>query len=458
MAPAVQVTGSVVWIVSNRRKKWLSMKYPVFVTCLLASLLPSPPVQAQSLVQPTYTLVERSKKSYGRGSQDFRGVGVVDFWFVGHDQTDGPQMAVPSVPVSYLREQSFQLPTLAVDGTTADRHQCGFLHLDSDNLIDMVCGLGADRGKGGGPNEVYRNTSRPRQISMVRVDGETLPTGIEDAAGRTRILTPFRLADGAQAVWSVVYGLPRNDGQLNINRVFRYNGAGTFRFTDQPSPAINVSTLHTCGRAGDLNGDGLDDLLLCRIESGVSVPADSLLYLQAADGSFSEAPLPMAYKRFMDAEIVDLNLDGRKDLVVSVQENKLNRIEIYLQDGEGHLPAEPTLRLPMTAPVNSMAIGDLDGDGLPDLYLAMSKADVCKTDFDLKGSMKDKWPDVVLSTGGMPAGTYLQTVMSGEPGPRGCSWLATWAGPGLVHLGRGLEGAQGDSYVLSFSAAFQRRR
>jgi hypothetical protein len=55
-----------------------------------------------------------------------------------------------------------------------------------------------------------------------------------------------------------------------------------------PSAAINVTTLYTCSRTGDLNGDGLDDLLLCRIAVAASEPADSILYLQQPDGSFSE--------------------------------------------------------------------------------------------------------------------------------------------------------------------------
>lgn len=289
---------------------------------------------ALAQIQPTYSLVEAQKRTFGRASQDFRGIGKVDFWFVGHDPSDGPLMAVE--PGFYARKTAFTLLQQAVDGSNTDRHQCGFLHLDTDALIDMVCALGAEKGTGSGPNEVYRNTSSATRLAMTRIEGAGLPTGIEDLPSRSRALVPFRFADGGQGVWSVVAGSIRADGQPNINRLYRYNGPGTFRFTEQASPAINIASLHTCGRVGDLNGDGLDDLLLCRLKISKGEPAGSLLYRQQADGSFLEVPLPMAWTGFVDAEIEDLNGDGRKDLVASVDKSGgVYRIEVYLQTAPG---------------------------------------------------------------------------------------------------------------------------
>ncbi|HSI57557.1 MAG TPA: hypothetical protein VLA16_08370, partial [Ideonella sp.] len=153
---------------------------------------------AQTIGQPTYTLIESDKKVFGRASYDFRNVGFIDYWWVGHDPSDGPFKAVRGVSGKYSAVQAFSLPTMAVDGTNMDRHECGFLHLNDDGKIDIVCTVGADRGVGEGPNDVYRNDSTDRSLRMTRIEGDMLPTGIEDPTGRHRALEPFRFADGSQ--------------------------------------------------------------------------------------------------------------------------------------------------------------------------------------------------------------------------------------------------------------------
>ncbi|HSI56988.1 MAG TPA: VCBS repeat-containing protein [Ideonella sp.] len=422
------------------------------MAAIVASMIAGFSVQAQTLQQPKYTLVEAAKKVYGRASQDFRGIGVIDYWWVGHDPSDGPFKGIQGVRGRYSATQSFSLPTVAIDGTNMDRHACGFAHLNDDNKIDMICALGADKGKGSGPKEVYRNDSTPTAIRMTRIEGAMLPTGIEDPTGRGRAMTPFKFADGTRGMWSVVHGDIRSDGQPNLNRIFRYNGTGTFKFTEVASAPINVTTRSNCSVAGDLNGDGLDDFILCRTESAKDVPADSLLYVQSSDGSFRELALPMTSKRFVTAEAADLDGDGRSDLIASVFDERGPAIEIYLQTRQGTLPKKPSLRKPTSGQINSFAIGDLDGDGKPDIYAAISNAAECVEDAK-DGPFTDRWPDIVLSTKGATSIPFVFTTMLNEPQADGCSWLATWAEPGIIHLGRGMEGTPADNYSLKFLGA-----
>ena len=408
--------------------------------------------QAQTLQQPTYTLVESAKKIYGRASQDFRGIGIVDYWWVGHDSRDGPFAGIQGVRGQYSTTQSFSLPTVAIDGTNMDRHACAFAHLNDDNKIDMICALGADHGKGSGPKEVYRNDSTPTEIRMTRIEGDVLPTGIEDPTGRGRTMASFKFADGTQGIWSVVLGDIRSDGQPNLNRLFRYNGMGTFKFTEVASAPINVTTRSNCSAVGDLNGDGLDDLVLCRTESAKNVPADSLMYVQNSDGSFHELALPTVSRRFVAAEIVDLDGDGRSDLVASILDGRGPAIEVYFQTRQGTLPEKPAVRKPTSGQVNSLAVGDLDGDGKPDIYAAISNAGKCDENARF-GRFTDRWADIVLSTKGATGIPFVTTVMLNEPRTNGCSWLATWVEPGIVHLGRGTEGTPADNYSLKFPGA-----
>lgn len=402
---------------------------------------------AQSLLEPpTYTLVEALKKTYGRASQDFRGIGCIDYWFIGHDPADGPSKCRLGDPVTYGRAV-FNLPKEAVDGSNMDRHECGFLHLNDDSLIDMVCALGADHGTGTGPNEVYRNDSTSINFRLTRIQQAT---GIEDLNGRTRTMEPFKWANGDLGVWTTVFGDYRADGLPNINRLFRYDGSGSFHFTEVPDSLVNITTRSQCARVGDLNGDGLDDLLLCReTNAGGVTPSPSILLYQQSDESWRQATLPMVMKRWMTAEIHDMNGDGRQDLIISVSDSTAPRIEIYFQQADGKLLAEPSWSAPVGVKANSIAVGDLDGDARPDLYVVQSLTTQCNADGKATGVLTDLWPDVVFYSGGAAEG-WSRLDLVDEPRANGCSWLATAAEPGVIHLGRGIEAWAGDNYVLRF--------
>ncbi|TDM04830.1 MAG: hypothetical protein C4K60_20505 [Ideonella sp. MAG2] len=428
---------------SPMRGHMLWLTGAMFSAATLAQSLPPPNL-------PHYALVEPDKKAYGRASYDFRDVGCIDYWFVGHDTTDGPFMCDLAQKGAF-KSRTTRLPTKAVDGTDMDRHECGFMHLDGDRKIDMVCTLGANKGTGTGPNEVYRNTSTSTKVQMTRI---STPTGIEDPYGRGRTVEPFRWADGTQGVWTTVHGALRLDGHPNINRLFRYNGLGSFTFTEVPEPLVNITTYNNCSRSGDLNGDGLDDLVLCRdVGEGGKHPAPSLVLYQNPDMSWRSATLPMASKYWLTAEVRDLNQDGRKDLLVSISEAGNYRIELYLQAADGSLPAQPSWSAALSAPANSLAVGDMDGDGHPDIYVTQSQTAVCQNQGKTKGKMTDTWPDVLFYSAGVSGGGWAPLVLSNEPQADGCSWLATAAEPGVIHLARGYEGYPGDNYVVFFGAA-----
>jgi formylglycine-generating enzyme required for sulfatase activity len=73
--------------------------------------------------------------------------------------------------------------------------------------------------------------------------------------------------------------------------------------------------------------------------------------------------LPGADGAYLDVRSVDLNNDGRPDLVTSYG-------HVYLRGADGKLPAEPTMRLPVEkGEWYSLAVGDFNGDGRPDVVL-----------------------------------------------------------------------------------------
>jgi hypothetical protein len=53
-------------------------------------------------------------------------------------------------------------PLNDIDGTTKsiDRHGCTSIDVNLDGIVDIVCGVGADSGKGYGYNELYLTSDR----------------------------------------------------------------------------------------------------------------------------------------------------------------------------------------------------------------------------------------------------------------------------------------------------------
>ena len=110
----------------------------------------------------------------------------------------------------------------------------------------------------------------------------------------------------------------------------------------------------------DLNRDGAPDLATANIDtSTVSVLANR------GDGSF-EAGLEYPTGRGpITVAIGDLNADGKPDLATA-NGNGGNSISVLLNRGDGSFRAKRDYRTAGSTPV-SVAIGDLNGDGKPDL-------------------------------------------------------------------------------------------
>src|SRR5207244_7202789 len=130
-------------------------------------------------------------------------------------------------------------------------------------------------------------------------------------------------------------------------------------------------------RIADVNGDGLPDIVVANVgpgADGTGAAGVSVLLQDAANPGSCLAPVTYASQaRAIDVAVGDLNGDGKPDLVVAnLGPAPTGSVSVLLQDA-----AQPGVFLSATSYAGSgeplaVTIADLNGDGHPDIAVADS--------------------------------------------------------------------------------------
>jgi hypothetical protein len=137
------------------------------------------------------------------------------------------------------------------------------------------------------------------------------------------------------------------------------NGDGTL----QNSINTPVEYITATVAAGDMNGDGKLDAVLGDELDGVAV------LLGNGDGSF-QPPVYYSTTGVGNGEVIvsDLNLNGKLDVVVPSASRGAEGVDVFWGNGHGALQSAQFFSV--GADTGLPAVGDLNGDGLPDIALA----------------------------------------------------------------------------------------
>ncbi|MEM8907957.1 MAG: CRTAC1 family protein, partial [Bacteroidota bacterium] len=176
--------------------------------------------------------------------------------------------------------------------------------------------------------------------------------------------------DGFLDIFATSYGF------TDQARLFFSTGDGGYQdVTEQSGLKGQVGGLNTIH--ADYNNDGFQDILILRggwFGKGGKLP-NSLLK-NNGDGTFSDVTIEAGLLSFhptQTAAWADVNLDGWLDLYIGneSQAGNLHPCELYMNRGNGtFVEMARQLQVNYTAFVKGVRWGDVNNDGLPDLYIS----------------------------------------------------------------------------------------
>ncbi|MFN2169010.1 MAG: FG-GAP repeat domain-containing protein, partial [Anaerolineae bacterium] len=297
-------------------------------------------------------------KTYDGFAADFDGNGYKDVFYSRHG-TIMPRLA--------MNDRGKFTNTNTSAFSSVDRHGCATGDIDGDGNKDILCAVGASRGKAMKRHEL---TIKPHKSGRQLVMGAF---GISDPLGRGRQTGILRLNQDKYAEVFITNASDRDDGWPGYNRFYK-NVNGTL----VPAPEVGLDSSHgaECVETGDFDGDGDQDLAYCT-QYGFAGREAGLRFMRNENGVLRDRTVGQEIRQIGDIDVAfaDVTGDGKRDLI-QLAPNKL-RVSKWTSAG---------YRLIYQVKITyawALAAGDASGDGRADIYV-------------VRGNDKDNKPDRLL--------------------------------------------------------------
>jgi hypothetical protein len=236
-----------------------------------------------------------------------------------------------------------------------DRHDCLAADFDRDGLQDMFCSVGADRGSAAKANALYV------QQSGGTFADEAYQEGVTDPWGRGRYGAVLDANNDGYP--DIFYGTEslRPDGMPSVDRFYINTGQGSF--VDDPAMGLDMNIGSLCAHTVDYNNDGWPDLLVCGETGGLHLFKNDLG--QGFTDVSSKLGTPI---KAVDAAMVDVNHDNLPDLITLTGTVLAERLQLT----NGSFGKQKILKSQIKS-ARSLAIGDVNGDNNPDIYVVCGR-------------------------------------------------------------------------------------
>jgi hypothetical protein len=291
----------------------------------------------------------------------------------------GAAALIATSPPSFVRARSYaagRVPgSVAIGDLNADAKPDLAAANSDDNTVSVLFNLGDGSFLA---KRDYPTGSQPSEVAVGDLNGDGSPDLATANSLASTVSVFLNSGDGSFQArldyasgirpWSVAIGDLNDDGKPDLATanfsastvsVFLNRGNGSFQAKRDYATGRNPASV----AIGDLNGDGKPDLATANQQVGHSTVS---VLANKGDGSFQPKH---DYRHGGDPwsiAIGDLNADGKPDLVTA--NVGTDTVSVLANRGDGSFRAKRDYRTGVS-PV-SVAIGDLNGDGKPDVATA----------------------------------------------------------------------------------------
>lgn len=341
-------------------------------TTLTSTIDQSSTASTGVLAQPSVTTIDNTHRNFGHifmGQRTAFCAGNRTLWFVGHNREPPLCETGPGLweNTSSIREQMFE---------DNDRHDCESIDVNNDGIDDIICATGAMKGQGARHDEVFQVFQNGSYLKLENHGLGDLPTM------RSRSPIQLTAANGDKLILMLVQGVPRDDGQHNMHRMYRLVPGERVTFLPVPGPWEEHYDANS-GLVFDFDNDGLDDILV------IENPAKSRkcgssgltkLYLQSPTGAWRKVELPARFGDIRAARVRDVTGDQIADIVLTTWSQK--RILVFKGLANRAEPffdfTNPYFRMILPQTAEDIELLDVNSDGLVDIYVPQIDADTGK--------------------------------------------------------------------------------